>query len=454
MASGRHRQANVMTKNVDLQAPEKNPVALREAEHADLVSFAVSDAAKEAVEILYGQHIEWELVNKLRKNKVKDSAAEGMKSTVAALLGDLLAAALNTASEGYCYRGSARGEFKYTLAESRAFEGIKKSWKALGLLDVIVGFRGNDTWMPGENYYPDTPFSRWHSRLRATPKLLAFLAKHEITPLTAGQHFRRDLKLSQPVVLKAAKKGPLAGARISFDRNNVIVRQMEAEVNEINAFLAGHVFNFGPAPYLYRLFNNGDDPSFDWNLGGRFYASKTSYLNSPNEQRRQITIDGDPVVEIDITACQLTLLHAVMGEDLDRSGDPFDIEGLGRDTAKLTFNVMVGLGRAFDHDADRPVSEKRARERCLLLSRYPFLERIEAEGWNSLKLQAMDAEIMKDTLLTLFRDHGIPALPVHDCVIVRVQNADLAQGVFSEVFERKSGVAPMFSRKGPTFEAV
>ena len=428
------------------QSDEKDPEALRAADYAYLLMMPISEEAEAAVEDLFNQVIAWEFAQGHRKRNPKADVADRMRSTIAALLGDLLIATLNVPAEGYCRRSSKKPSFQYCMAEYRLYQVLRRAWQALGYMDVVNGFRGFDTWIDGEVYHPDSATSNWQSRLRATPKLLNLLEGYEITPMTTGLHFRRNLALSQPIVLKASKKGSEEGKYLDFERTDR-VRELEAEVTEINAFLADHMFSFGPAPYLYRSFSDGDVSGFDWNLGGRFYARGKSYLNWSSEERRQMTIDGDPVVEIDVTACQLTLLHALMDEPLDLSGDPFQIDGMKRATAKKTFNVIVGLGHLPEEDAEDETSERRAREREILVARYPALERIEAEGWNSLKLQAVDANIMADALLTLFRRHDIPALPVHDCLIVRVQDADVAEAVFKEVFKKKVGVEPLLKRE-------
>ena len=368
-----------------------------------------------------------------------------MRSTIAALLGDLLVAALNTEAHGFSFRESDKSLFKYTMAESRHYETLRTVWVALGYMELVNGFRGSDTWDDGDRYYPNSGTSNWHSRLRATPKLLDLLSGYGVTPLTTARHFQRNLAMSQPVVLKASKKGAGEGRRLSFEKT-AHVKRLEAEVTEINAYLVNHLFSFGPAPYLYRSFSNGDVTGFDWNLGGRFYAAGKSYLNWSSEERRQMTIGGDPVLEIDITACQLTLLHALMDEPLDLCVDPFLIEGMDRATAKKTFNVIVGLGHVPKDDEKDRTSEQHVRDRQLLVTRFPILDRIEAEGWNSLKLQTYDADIMADALLNLFRRHNAPALPVHDCLIVRVQDADVAEEVFIEAFKKKVGIEPVLTR--------
>ncbi|MBO9449899.1 hypothetical protein J7426_06505 [Tropicibacter sp. R16_0] len=421
-----------------------DPEVLRAADPAEFLQFPVSPEANEIVDTLMAEFIQWQFDNGERIRSPDEKSAERMSSTVAALLGDLLVAALNEEAEGYCYRGSDRGAFKANLAESRAYEALKRCWKNLEYMEVVNGFRGSQPWENGEVIHPNSKSSNWVTRLRATAKLLAKLEDQGITPQGAGKHFRRDLDLSVPIVLKADKKGKLKGQQMPLPKNAKVER-LQAEVTEINDFLAQCSFNIGPAPYLYRSYNNGDTKGFDWNLGGRFYAPSGSYLYWPSEKRLQMQIEGSPVVEIDITACQLTILHALMEEKLDLSGDPFQIDGLDRSRAKEIFNIIVGLGGAPNQNGNIKLSKSMKGDYEILSEAFPILEGIEEEGWNSLKLQAIDADIMRDTLLTLFREHQTPALPVHDCLIVRKQDAELAERVFGDAFYERLGVRPKFT---------
>jgi hypothetical protein len=47
----------------------------------------------------------------------------------------------------------------------------------------------------------------------------------------------------------------------------------------------------------------GDHPAFAWNLGGRLYSQgQDSYQSLSSDQRLDMTIDGEPVCELDIRA--------------------------------------------------------------------------------------------------------------------------------------------------------
>ncbi len=399
---------------------------------ASLVMLPFSEDAHSVVEAILRQTISFQRKQGRRERGLTASSARSLKATIAALLGDLLDAALNTEANGYCWRESDKGKFKNTLATSRHYETLKEEWHLMGLMDVVPGFRGSSDW-DGVKYYPDMPHKRWATRLRATPLLLNVLAEHGITPQTVTLHFRQDLKKSKPLTLRATKLKGQAKARVIQYPKTAVSEALEADVTEINAFLSEWEYSFGAPPVLYRLFNNGDTADYQWDMGGRFYGSASTYLNWKSEGRKGIQIGGEATAEIDIQACQLTLLHGLFGVGYEVGTDLYQIEGTDRDDVKQTINVIVGNGRVSSRSD--PVQDK-------VLDRYPFLYDLEDRGLNSLRLQAIDSTIMNQTLLTLKREYNIPALPVHDCLIVRIRDIDSAQEVFGDVFYEHSDVRP------------
>src|ERR1700675_3058858 len=72
-------------------------------------------------------------------------------------------------------------------------------------------------------------------------------------------------------------------------------------------------------------------PFFDWNLGGRLYSHRftDSYQVRSADVRAAMTINGEPVAEIDIRASYLTIFLSLHGIQLDTESDPYELEGLG-----------------------------------------------------------------------------------------------------------------------------
>lgn len=416
------------------------PQILRAAEIAELLLQPVSLEACHLVETLAGEVAEHQFAAGHRKRKHKEGAYQRFVSSVGALLGDLLVAARNTEAEGFCWRLSRRVLFKYTRAESRAYDDLKRDLTALGYLEIYIGNRYKDDF-DGEEYYPDSERTNWAERLRATGKLLSLCADSGISPENAHKHFKRDQELSVPVVLKATKKGDKEGKELPLPASPRL-DQLQEEVREINSYLEDQYFSFGPAPYLYRLFNNGDAPDFNWNYGGRFYTKGKTYLGLPPEERRSILINGSKTVSLDVTACQLTILSGLVGFELDLSKDPYQIEGVKRDKVKNAVNIIIGLGSV--SPAGKLQSPKNDYERiqAKAAEHLPVLEMLHSHGLNSLTLQTVDANIMAETLLELKRVHDVPALPVHDCLIVSEEDAVVAKSVFERVFKKHAKVTP------------
>src|SRR6516162_8831138 len=85
---------------------------------------------------------------------------------------------------------------------------------------------------------------------------------------------------------------------------------------------------------------------FDWNMGGRLYSyGEFNYQQLDRSQRLRMTINGEPVCEIDIRASYLTIFHALYDEPFDPTNDPYKVAGLGpeaRDVVKMWITASFG----------------------------------------------------------------------------------------------------------------
>ncbi|WP_176250210.1 hypothetical protein [Sulfitobacter sp. HGT1] len=424
--------------------PDIAPEVLRKAEFAEFELVLHSDAAEALEHFLSDQTQAYLFSSGLRKRKFKDDALVRFKRTLSALAADLLVAALNEEAEGFLFRPSKRDDFKNTVAESRHYDTLKSAWADLGLIEVINGFRGSSEF-DGDRYHPETSSFMWATRLRAKPSLLKVMSEHGITPTTIGQHYKIAQSQFAPIIVKAEKlKGEKSGKVLNPD-NTGKLQQLRAEVNEINEFLATWEFNFGPAPYLHRIFNDGDLYDFDWNYGGRFYGPRYCYINWPSALRADITINGEPVCEIDISACQLTLVYGLLNEQLDLPTDPYLIEGVARDDVKKAINLIIGLGKVPRDDWGKYDNTKFNQIKHAALGKHPILMKLEDSQLGSTRLQAVESHIVSNSMLALAREHSIPALPVHDCLIVRKSDAAKAAMVLSDSFSKIAGIKPRLS---------
>jgi hypothetical protein len=160
----------------------------------------------------------------------------------------------------------------------------------------------------------------------------------------------------------------LKGRRMPFKRTP-LTNALEAEVRELNEFFDEFELRGGTHRGFIRSFNKGDEPAFKWNMGGRLYSQgDDNFQLMKEEDRLRMTIDGEPVCEIDIRASYLTIYHAWFGVELDLSRDPYDLPGLGpdaRDIAKSWFVATFGYDKHLQRwpkEATKTYKERTGRQ--------------------------------------------------------------------------------------------
>lgn len=305
------------------------------------------------------------------------------------------------------------------------------------------------------------------TRIAPTPKLLAFLATSGITPANHSAHFTppvRPASVKHPITLKTAATSDRGrrtdGRPMPFDSTGAKVSAFAQQVNEINAYLAKQVIEGGDHHGFQRQFNQGDTPGFDWNKGGRLYSIGGGYQNDPKEQRRNIIINGEPTIELDLQASHLTILHAKAGVPLP-TPDPYTMPGLPRHIVKMFVTMTLGYNN-FQRSWSRKAKERYAeyhtggelqreypiaKVRALVLDNIPLLK-----GWPDSPirwgdLQFIESSAVVDATHGLCTRWGIPTLPVHDSIIVPVQYKGMAQLRLSRHFEQHAGAKPVIEEE-------
>jgi hypothetical protein len=214
-----------------------------------------------------------------------------------------------------------------------------------------------------------------------------------------------------------------------------------AEVEEINEFVSQFEIEGANHAGFRRIFNQGDSEGFDWNKGGRLYGvGEESYQLLHEDERAQIRLNGEPVVEVDIRASHLTIVYELMGQRLDVTDDPYEIDEFPRDVIKQWITMTLGYGRP--HRAwPKSVKEDFAQigitelqkefpiavVRSAVFKRHPIIQDWLDSPYDCFDLMFIESEKIIKAMLALKRDHGALALPVHDSLIVARQNESLAR---------------------------
>lgn len=430
---------------------------LREAKSTNSVAFR-----EEVLSLLYATKVNHAKVSGARYRKPKQEEIVVHANTLDALLGDLLWASNHVEALGACYRSSDRQAFTdgATKASSRAYEWQVPLLRSLGLIDLYIGFIAWDDF-DGDS----VQLYRFSTRIRATPALIVIAQRHGITSANLADHYHeRPSKLTRLIVLRGGKYAGKRG-RVLKCPDTKQATAVRSQVERINTIYARHDFGDLRQPQVYRLFNCADAEGFAFNKGGRLYGD---YQSLESEQRRQVTINGQPAVELDLKASQLTILCGVTGTPLP-DGDPYAIEGVPREVVKGVVTAMIGLGhpnlRQWSSktkatllvelgDGQQPMNPKTFGKRyaakamaAKVLKRHPVLHHLSPGRLDWADLQFLESEVLIAAILELGEKYGIPALPVHDSLIVPEDAVEIAQGCLSRSFHEIVGVMPRIVAK-------
>jgi hypothetical protein len=258
--------------------------------------------------------------------------------------------------------------------------------------------------------------------------------------------------LREPLLLRGADK-----ALIDY-RDNRMTDRMRRELQEQNEALASADFGTVlPFPSrLQRIFNG------DFDHGGRFYAEGGGWQTMSKADRLRISLDGEPVVEIDYATFHPVLAYAQLG--LPAPDAPYEIPGFPRELVKIAFNVLLNgsshsgarytiahkpgmvdllldlevaeneLSTSFwcrVHQLD-PTYSQRASTRAeqlieALLVKHAEISDLFFTG-TGLRLQRLDSDIAEGVMRTM-RRRGILVLPVHDSFLAPASKADLLEEI-------------------------
>ncbi len=395
-----------------------------------------------------------------RRNKLRLAA-------FAAIVCDLLQTAVKD-PKTWSYRSLRNEGFTGFRVGARPF---KKTLLAMQGMMVEI-YAGTRQYVQSE-FTGGTRQAAWDraTRFRATSWLLATLAGRGITPANWQEHFTvRSETSSETVVPLVRTKAKLrqggsvhGGIAIPYDPKDPVQKALADRVHALNVFYAKHdIQPFGPV-VLRRKFQNGDDPSFAWDCGGRLFAVGTgNYQGQKPPARRTITIDGEPTVEMDIRASHPTILFGLGVLKVDPSEkDPYLIEGIPRAIVKQWVNMTISNGRrhrtwpseavanyANEHGSNLRIDFPIRKVGDAILQKVPLLAedgKTPKAHWG--QLQFLEGEAMIKTVETLAFKHGVVGLPIHDSIIVPASKAKLAKAVLGDHFKEVTGAKPYIEEK-------
>jgi hypothetical protein len=376
------------------------------------------------------------------------------RSAVGLIVGDLLIA-MEMNEYGWSYHGLSPAAFDDRPVGYKTFKPIVETMEAVGLIGIS---KGRNIKAPQFNegaatsYYPG-----FASRFRPTQVLVSMARASGVGQRQAREHFVHQLpKKVIEVRTKSAKAfgRKATGKRMKLEHTEKS-RAMEADVKSLNKFLAGFELEGGSFSGYRRLFSNGDIEGFDFQWGGRLYGvGDDSYQTVKKTERQKMTIGGEEVVEIDINASYLTILHGMAGYPLPNRDDLYAIGGYNRTIVKAWITATIGHHGFHTKWPDNAIKEIKAAgiERPkkmtvtslqpVILDHFPMLAEWPSQKVTWADLMFTESEIIIGTMLELMHSYGIPCFSVHDSVIVRKSDQKIAMETLKDQFFRRTNIEP------------
>lgn len=260
------------------------------------------------------------------------------------------------------------------------------------------------------------------------------------------------LEYSKNVIeLRGKKIESQAKGKLIRYEETPLTRQYRDEMEQINAFLReadicyqGNKDIDDSRVELKRIFNNG---SFE--EGGRLYGG--FWISMKSEDLREVTIDDEWVVALDYGQMAVRLAYSLAKAPI-HFDDGYLIPNWekARELTKKLINVMLNSTSTDEWTVPKKLQKlypyRENIERHLIIDISTFHKPISKLFGkpNGMKFMFLESEILIDVLLEL-NSLGIVALPIHDGLIVKTSQQDIAKQVMLRVFKKHTNLAATVS---------
>ena len=387
-----------------------------------------------------------------RVRKVKDKAA--FRLAVGLITGDLLIA-MEVKEYGWSYHGLSPAAFDDRPVGYKTFKPIVETMEAVGLISISKGRNAQGPQFDegaAPSYHPSLA-----TRFRPTQVMVSMAEQAGGHHGSARKHFPQQLPNN--VIEVRGKSTTVRGMKTKGKKLKLAhtekSKAMEADVKSLNRFLAGFELEGGSFSGYRRLFSNGDIAGFDFQWGGRLYGvGDDSYQTIKKTERQKMTIGGEDVVEIDINASYLTIFHGMAGYPLPNRDDLYAIGGYNRTIVKAWITATIGHHGFHTKWPDNAIKEIKAAgiERPkkmtvtslqpVILNHFPMLADWPSQKVTWADLMFTESEIIIGTMLELMHSYGIPCFSVHDSIIVRKSDQQIAMETLKDQFFRRTNIEP------------
>jgi hypothetical protein len=422
---------------MDAEAPTTFPTEQREEARDRRFSAwrrAKSQAARDVVAEALRLTTNYEAHFKIRQRARRPGDQRTFEETVEALLCDAVHRHLT--EEGGWFRLPLSNRFLGTASRyrprvlSKALPRILQTLTSgeMVYLEVVKGVRGFR--------------HNLQTTVRAGERLRKRIIEHNL-----GFDDLRRIPGEETIVLKAGREGAKEAEWVDY-KDTSAIRRMRADMARINNWLADAAVDFdewyaegrGIDPderFLRRIFNERFDS------GGRLFGGFWQTLTKA-QRAAGLTIGGEKVATLDYGQAGPRILYGLSRQQPPE--DSYRVPGYERHREgwkRLLNALMYSSTKRTNYPekaAEHFPSDLTARQaiKALLAFHAPVAEALEERP--GMWVMHVESNIMVDVLLALI-DRKVVALPVHDAVLVRQSNVEVAEHVMEGIFHRHSGVA-------------
>jgi len=379
-----------------------------------------------------------------RKRKDKLSFMLGVEL----ILADLMFASSLVESR-WAYRPLGNDRFSNEPVKRVTFKNVINLLEAAGLVERAKGSNHSnpfhDKTSNSKGFYPGLA-----TRFRVTDYLLSIAATYGIETENIRRHYLRTLPSN--VIKKRASPIAQNGRKVSGQVMSV-VRSFEVEllanqVTVINRYLDKQYLENAVFRGYYRSFNMGDDPSFNWDKGGRLYSpGRDSYQKLAKQQRLStIKINDEPIAEVDINASYLSIFYGMNGYPLPTKEDLYEVPGLQREIVKAWIHSAFGKGTSPARWPSKAKAKLRANGICMdkltmtkvgsrVCEAIPILKLLDTSNITWADLMYQESRAIISTMDSLRENYNIPAYSMHDGLIVPVSSKEIVANEIKRAFD-------------------
>lgn len=243
------------------------------------------------------------------------------------------------------------------------------------------------------------------------------------------------------------RNAPLGKRLVPYDDTEETMR-LRAEVERIREALSSAGIAYAGEPVgpiaLHRVFLlRSPHAPCRFNLNGRIVGGFWQSLKK--SRRHLITIGGEDIVDLDWSSMFAMLAYLKATGSLPE-GDAYDIPGLeehhdGAKTALLSLLSRSGPMKALSPDLKAELPEGWTARRLVeaMTARHRPIAHLFGTDVG-IELMNTESRVLMAVLLDL-ADKGIPALPMHDGLNVRVSDREAVPAVMQAVSAKLLGVA-------------